>query len=484
MTQTTRNRREFIKTMSATGIASLALPAMAARDKRPNVLILQPDQHRGTVMGCAGDTQIKTPNLDRLAAEGIRFENCVSSSPVCSPFRATFQTGLYPHIHGVDSNGESLFVNGGGFAELFANAGYATGYIGKWHIDGQRIKGSGGFIPEDRRLGWREWHGYESGHEFLNPWQFNDKREQVPVKGYNWEPTWHTDKALDFVRRKTAEGKPWIYYVSYGPPHNPKECLDKFLDQYPVESFVLPPDVKKLFADDETAIRRELRMYYALTASIDFEIGRLLEELRELGVDDNTIILYTSDHGDRLGSHTDPDSPPGREAKPRGKGCPYASAFRIPLIVRWPKSIPAKQVCDALVNSVDVTPTILDLAGLKIPEAYQGDSMAAWCRGEEGPRNEAVYLGIGGLEPRKVRTKGRRAWRAVWDGRYLFAPPTEPDNYRHLYDHRNDPYEMSNLIDSPKHTAERERMKRLLLDLAKRTDDPMLDRLKKVCKNV
>lgn len=471
-------------TLAAMGIAPMAFPAAklrAAPDAPPNVLILQPDQHRGTVMGCAGDSQIKTPNLDRLAAEGIRFSNCASSSPICSPFRATFQTGLYPHIHGVDANGESLFDPiGGGFAQIFAEAGYATGYIGKWHIDGQKVKGTGGYIPQERRLGWQEWEGYETGHEFLNVWRFNDKQEQVPVEGYGWEPTWHTDMALDFARRKTAEGKPWIYYVAYGPPHNPKECLDEFLAMYPPESFVLPPDVKKIFAGDETAIRRELRMYYALVTAVDFEVGRLLAGLKELGVDDNTIILYVSDHGDRLGSHTDR----GDAGSARGKGCPYASAFRIPLIVRWPRGIKPRQVCDALVSSVDLAPTLLDLAGLEIPSRYQGDSMAPWCRGGQGPRNEAVYLGFGGLEPRNIRLPGRHCWRAVWDGRYLFAPPTEPDNYRHLYDHETDPHEMNNLIDSPEHAEARERMKQLLLGLAERTNDPILERLKEACSKV
>jgi len=483
------DRRQFMVT-TALGTLTLALPAAGAQAKQdapPNFLILQPDQHRGTVMGCAGDTQIKTPNLDRLAAEGIRFSNCVSSSPVCSPFRGTLQTGLYPHIHGVDVNSESLFdrVNGG-FASIFAKAGYATGYIGKWHIDGRKNKekGAGGFIPRERRLGWQEWEGYEAGHQYFNVWRYNDKKEQVPVEGYDWEPTWHTDMALDFAKRKTAEGKPWVYYVSYGPPHNPKECPEKYLEMYPPESFVLPPDVKKIFSDDETAVRRELQIYYAQVTAIDVEIGRLLEGLKKLGVDENTIILYVSDHGDRLGSHTDINAKTSKEHRPRGKGCPYANAFRIPLIIRWPRKIKPRQICDTLVNSVDLTPTILDLAGLGIPKTYQGESMAPWCFGDEGPRNEAVYLGIGGLEPRNVLGKKRRFWRAVWDGRYLLAVPTDPNNYRHLYDHKSDPYEMNNLIDSPDHVEQKERMKRLLVDLARKTKDPLIERVIGACEKV
>ena len=472
-------------TATALGVAAVAISETHGyRTRRPNVLVIQPDQHRGTVMGCAGDSNARTPNLDRLAAEGIRFPRCVSASPVCSPFRATFQTGLYPHTHGVDTNGESLFSGVKGFAEIFASAGYATGYIGKWHIDGGKHKGFGGHVPKGRRLGWQEWEGYETGHSFLEVWRLGDRQEKERVEGYNWEPTWHTDMALDFAKRKGAEGKPWLYFISYGPPHNPKECLEKYLEMYPPESFTLAPDVKALFPD-ERQVRKELQMYYALVTAIDVEIGRLTDGLKKLGIDENTIILYTSDHGDRLGSHTVFGPTASKtDGNIRGKGCPYASAFRIPLIVRWPKAVKPGQVCNGLVSSVDLAPTLLDLAGLKVPETYQGGSMAGWCLGRKGHTNEAVYLGIGGLDPRKVKGKGRRAWRAVWDGRYLFAPPTPPNNYRHLYDHKTDPYEMTNLIDSPDHGAERKRMKTLLLELAKKTKDPMLDRLVKACRKV
>lgn len=139
--------------------------------KRPNILLIQPDQHRGTIMGCAGDTQVHTPNLDRLAAQGIRFSHAASSSPVCCPFRGTLQTGLYQHTHGVDGNNIRLNPHLTGFAELFAQAGYATGYIGKWHLDGGIPADGKGYVDPDRRFGWQEWHGYKKSHEFFNVWQ-------------------------------------------------------------------------------------------------------------------------------------------------------------------------------------------------------------------------------------------------------------------------------------------------------------------------
>jgi len=151
--------------------------------------------------------------------------------------------------------------------------------------------------------------------------------------------------------------------------------------------------------------------------------------------------------------------------KLRGKSSPYATAFRIPLIVRWPNGVRSGRVCDALVNSVDITPTLLALAGFDAPKAMQGDSMASWCLRGRGKRNEAVYFSASG-------------WRAVWDGRYIFSPVGK---YNVLYDHEDDPYEMTNLMDSPGHVEVRKRMCGLLVGFAEKTKDPELPNIKAAC---
>lgn len=461
------NRRDFLTRCTALAAGGVVLSNRTVNvrrgSKRPNVLFIQPDQHRGTIMGCAGDEQVSTPNLDRLAAEGIHFTHCVSSSPVCSPFRGTIQTGLYPHTHGVVRNNLLLDPKLTTFAEIFAAAGYATGYIGKWHLDGGiPDEQPGGFIePGARRQGWQQWHGYEKSHEYFDVWEYDDNREKTPVEGYDWEPTWHTDMALDFAKRNHEAGKPWLYYIAYGPPHLPEQCPQNFMDLYEPEGFVLPPDLAgKLSPDQEQSLRKTLQVYYGQVTAIDFEIGRLIHGLKKLGIDKDTIILYTSDHGDRLGSHADMFA-----GKLRGKSSPYATAFRIPLIVRWPGRINPRQKCRALVNSVDITPTLLELAGLDIPKNMQGDSMASWCLKGKGKENEAVYFSASG-------------WRAVWDGRYIFSPVGK---YEVLYDHQEDPYETTNLMDSPEHGDVRTQMCRLLEEFAEKTDDPELANIRAVC---
>ena len=347
-------RRRLINLCMAGTLTAVVSLAGAAMAKPPNVLVIQPDQHRGTVMGCMGDRQARTPNLDRLAREGMRFRNTASSSPVCCPFRASMQTGLYPHKHGVLSNDKyRLDPKHATFAEMFVQAGYQTGYIGKWHLDsgvpekeggkGVMAKGVGGFVPPERRRGYQEWNGYEKSHEYFEVWKYNERAEKERVTGYDWEPTWHTDMALDFAKRHTAAGEPWLYYIAYGPPHVPEECPQRFLDMFPPDKFELPPDVQANFKGaDEKAIRAAFQMYYALVTAIDVEIGRLLDGLKRIGADENTIILYASDHGDYLGSHA---KGAGSRKDLRGKGQPYANAFRIPLIVRWPAQIRGGQVC-------------------------------------------------------------------------------------------------------------------------------------------
>lgn len=236
---------------------------------------------------------------------------------------------------------------------------------------------------------------------------------------------------------------------------------------YNPAGFELPPDlVGKYSPEIEQIVREIYQVYYGQVTAIDYEIGRLVAGLEKLGVADNTIILYTSDHGDLLGSHFPADNP----KKQRGKGSPYIKAFDIPLIVHWPDKIIPRQVCDALTSGIDLVPTLLELAGLAVPDNMQGDSMAGWCLEGRGPRHDSVYLGIGG-PPRKS------GWRAVWDGRFVYAPV----GYSHLYDHEKDPDEMRNLIASPGHVKVRKQMGEQLVGYAESTADPMVADVKKAC---
>lgn len=428
-------RREFLSGLGAASVLPLAstrageateTEPSARRQRRPNILIIQPDQHSAQVMGNAGNDQVMTPHLDALARESVNFTHAVSNSPVCCPCRASMQTGLYWHTHGVDTNNLRLSPGFPCLAEVLHAEGYHTGYIGKWHLDGGiPPEQPGGFIPPGpRRQGWREWWGYQKSHEYFDVWRYDDRARKERVAGYDWEPTWQTDMALDFAQRHQDSDDPWCFYLGYGPPHKPEQCKQEFLDLYDPASFQLNPAQQRNYAD-EAQLREVLQMYYAQVTAVDHEVGRVLAGLDRLGIADDTLVLYFSDHGDVLGNH----------GKLRGKSMPYASAFRVPTMFRWRGQFGPTQT-DALIGTPDLPATLLDLAGLDAPVSWQGRSFAPLCHGERQTTPECVPLGL-------------RGWSGVWDGRHVYSEGTP----HCLYDHQEDPFELDNLTGNPRLTS-------------------------------
>lgn len=415
--------------LTATGTAAASVAGAAPR-RRPNVLVIQPDQHSAFVTGFAGHPDVRTPNLDRLAAQSTVFTRAVANSPVCSPCRASIQSGLYWHTHGVDANGVRLQTGFPCLAEVFQHAGYHTGYIGKWHLDGgEPPADTDGHIPAGpRRQGWQEWWAFEREHEYFEVVRYNDAGEKVRVPGYDWEPTWHADMTIDFMERHRHEPDPWCFYVSFGPPHKPNQCPQEWLDRYDPASFTLTPAQEQRFPD-EARLRSELQMYYAQTSAMDHEVGRILQAIEDQGIAEDTVVLYCSDHGDVLGSH----------GKLRGKWKPYGTAFRVPTMFRWPGVVQAQET-EALIGSPDLPATLVDLAGLSAPVSWQGESQAPRCRGEAQESRQALPMGM-------------RGWDGCYDGRYIYSQGN--DNV--LYDHARDPHELNNLIDQAPELVARQR---------------------------
>ncbi len=444
------NRRRFLQGLGATAAltsSQVARAALPPSSRRPNVLILQPDQHSAFVMGHAGHPDVRTPHLDRLADQSTVFTHAVANSPVCSPCRASLQSGLYWHTHGVDANGVRLPSGLPCLAEVFQAAGYHTGYIGKWHLDGgEPADDPGGHIPAGpRRQGWQEWWGYERNHEYRDVFTYTEAGEKVRVPGYDWEPAWHADTTIDFLKRQRAPHEPWCFYASFGPPHTPNQCPQAWLDLYDPARFTLTPAQKKHFPD-EARLRRELQFYYAQVSALDHEVGRILQALEEEGMAGNTLVLYCSDHGDVLGSH----------GRLRGKWKPYATAFRVPAMIRWPQVVRVQRT-DALIGAPDLPATLVELAGLPTPISWQGMSMARLCRGESQPQHEALAMGM-------------RGWDGFYDGRYIFSRGR--DNV--LYDHEQDPHELENLF--PSDPATMRKMNQQLHTVMQKSGHPEVER--------
>ena len=445
-----------------------------ASTQQPNVLFLFPDQHLHSVLSLAGHELVQTPNLDRLASQGVRFTRCAVAHPVCTPSRATMQTGLFAELHRTFHNNQFMDPPDTEYlAEVFSRAGYATGYAGKWHLDGGERDADGNptiafrrrensYVEPDRHRGYQEWLGYECCEDHDDPFFWDDSVGPpvfTRVPEYGWDPTWQRAAVLDFAERHGEAGRPWMYYISFGPPHHPNEAPQQWLDLYDRDTIPMPAWIDQTLTDAELAFAREnLHFYYSMISFVDYEIGQILDGLEALGQADNTLIIYTSDHGDLLGSHWDELDNVWDPF--RAKALPFANAIRVPLIMRWPDRIPAGLEVDELISNLDIPRTALSLAGLPVPTRMQGLDMARWALGGTGPTHEALYISM-------VRFSG--SWTAVWTGDYLYSTG---DSFRVLYDHVNDPLETTNLLDAPEWAEVQAELDALLTELTVAASTP------------
>ncbi len=438
------HRRSFLRS-SAGALLGAARPVSAQEFRTPNILFLLADQWRAQTLPSSGDPDLIAPGLQRLAREGVHFNRAYAANPVCSPARAALLTGRFPHSTGVVRNNIRLDVEARTLSGELLRAGYATGYIGKWHLDGDAKPG---FVPPGlRRHGFQYWAAFNRGHNYYDSVYFLDDPE--PLRGEGFEPDYQTALAIDFIRRHRAQ--PFLLVVSWGPPHTPRKPPPQFAQLYRDRSFRLRPNVPAGYA---ATARRNYAGYYGLCSALDANIVRLLNTLDENNLADDTIVVFTSDHGDMLGSH-------GLEFK----GLPYEESARIPLLVRYRRRLRGGQVSDLPVSGVDLMPTLLALAGVSVPAGVQGRDLSALILHGAGPRPESIYV--------QGRLGSRQEWRMVVRGLDKLVADTDL-NVTHLYNLGQDPYEMDNLAANPDHRRKRDEMQAILRDWMRRTGDRIL----------
>lgn len=442
-------RREFIRKgagaiAGATLLGSIPGIASCATDKtrRPNILFLFADQMRNCSMGCMGDRGIRTPHLDRLASQGMLFTHAISGYPLCSPYRAMLLTGRYGNVTGVIGNETELPASEITIAKVLKQQGYKTGFIGKWHLE----KTHDPFVPKERRAGFDFWASRNLGGSHTDSFYCADTPEQIPLKG--WEPEAQADLAIDFMRKNSNH--PFCLFLAWRPPHPPREAPQKYLDMYDPKKLSQRPNVPKDVDD-----RENLRVYNAMITSLDDCVGKIMKALDEIGIADDTIICFSSDHGDMLASH-------GLQ----GKNVPYDESIRIPFIMRYPRRVKAGSRTDVLLNSVDVMPTLLSLCGVPVPKSVQGADLSSFALGKGGKKPEGVLLQkiLGG-----GKLPGGGEWRGVRTPRYTYAKTLSGGWL--LFDNEKDPYQQNNLIGKPEYKALQDRLDNLLKELLKKADD-------------
>jgi len=408
--------------------------------QRPNLVFIFPDQMRAQACGFMGNEQLRTPNMDLLAEQGVTFTNAVSTCPVCTPYRASLITGRYPLSMGMVLNDVRLPVTELSIAEVLRDEGYETGYVGKWHLDGPY---RGGFTPPGpRRQGFDYWAVAECTHNYMNSFYYRDDPEPIWIEGYDAD--FHTGLAVEYIQEHA--GSPFCLFVSWGPPHEPCGLMPEEYKVYGPASIQPRPNAPEAPVD-------EIAGYYSHITALDRNLGRIMQALEEAGVADNTILVFTSDHGDMLGSQ-------GETRKQK----PWDESIMVPFVMRWPGEIPAGLRMDTLINAPDVMPTLLSLMEVAIPDTVEGRDLAFAALGQPGAEPSSAFIGnicpFGAPLPewRGVRTKAHTYVRTL-EGPWL------------LYDNGEDPYQLNNVVNDPEHAAVQERLDDELHDWLKGLGD-------------
>jgi arylsulfatase A-like enzyme len=407
--------------------------------RRPNLLFVFSDQHRADAVGYAGNPDVRTPNLDRFAESGLDFRNAVSTDPVCSPARASLLTGQYPLTHGVIVNEVGIQSDPVGMGDALRNAGYSTGYIGKWHIDGGRWTG---FIPPERRLGFEYWRACECTHDYNHSVYHGDEPTNRVWEGY--DVFCQTDDAGDFIRGRKRAGLPFALLLSYGPPHDPYHSApERFKAMYDPDQLTPRPNVPP---EAEVRTRQDLAGYYAHISAIDEAFGALVREIEQCGALEDTVIVYTSDHGDMLGSH-------GMRTKEK----PWDESVRVPLLLSYPTRFGSRgRTIEQPLGTPDIMPTLLGLCGVEIPETVEGVDVFA--RIDEAPDPESDGALIECIHPFGSWGKihGGREYRGLRTARYTYVEDREGPWL--LYDNARDPYQLENLLGRETYVGTQQRL--------------------------
>jgi arylsulfatase A-like enzyme len=393
---------------------------------RPNVLFVFPDQWRFSALSHVefGDALIQTPNLDRFAAEGTRWRRAYATDPYCTPSRAAIMTGRYPHQTGMLQAGLMMPPNNRCLGEMFREAGYATHYIGKTHYDGPSpIPGQTHWIPKGwRRRGFTTYEGFEAAHNYFNSATFDNDGNPIGIPGV-YEPEFQTDLAINFMTANRH--RPWFVFLSWGPPHTPYQAVPPTFKRFTITEADRRPNVPPGNPD-----AGDIENYFAQCEALDYQFGRLMDSLRKLGLERNTLVVFTSDHGDFLRSHN-------RISKFK----PQEESMHVPLLMRWPERILPGQSADTVIGGVDMMPTLLSMCGLPVPRTCFGQDKSWAVLGGSPTSDDSIYC--------QGHTGSKTlAWRAIVTERYKLvvdnSDPLDINSVSMLYDLQLDPYELTN----------------------------------------
>lgn len=421
-------------------------------DNKPNIVFVFSDQHRANATGYNGNPDVKTPNLDELKEQSVNFTSAVSGCPVCSPYRASLLTGQYPWKHGVFINDVPLDKDINSIGKVLKKEGYETAYIGKWHVDGH---GRSNFIPRERRQGFDFWNVLECTHQYNDSNYYSDTPEIRTWEGY--DAIAQTGCACDYILKKRENDGPFALFLSWGPPHDPYHTAPKeYKSLYEPEKIKLSPNV---LPHTRNYAKESLAGYYAHVTALDSLVGDLVRTLKKAGIFDNTVFVYTSDHGDMLGCR-------GMDKKQK----PWDESIMVPFLLSYPQEFGYEPRCfDTPMNAPDIMPTLLGLCKIPIPESVQGIDYAPFLREDNSPDIPGALLS--NIKPfgEWQEQKGGREYRGIRTKRYTYV--RDLNGPWLLYDSLEDPYQMKNLCNEEKHIELQQNLEKGLEHLLKKYGD-------------
>lgn len=472
------------------------VPHKASSGPMPNILWVCTDQQRFDTIEGLSNSLIKTPNLQRFMSEAVTFTNVFVQTPICSPSRGSFLTGRYPHSNGLRANGEFIRASELLVPRILADNSYTCGLAGKLHL----APCSGGRLETEERIddGYKffEWsHDLTVGGPDHNAWRVWLRQQGVnlprfpketvwgmPIDPKYTQTAWCADVAMRFMRQQQGKSTPWLMSVNIFQPHAPFFPSEEYLHR--VDPAKMPnPAYKEGELDNKTPFqqldhqgahgghglsfvktspeehRKITAAYYAMIEQADTAMGQMLQTLEETGQADNTIVIFMSDHGEMLGDH-------GIYLKgPYFYDC----LTRVPLIIRWPHRFKAGLKVDALVEMLDIAPTLVEAAGIPVPKGMQGISLMPLLTGQSTTHRDSVYMEFLNANPNYPTPPlltGVRTER--WKLNYCANA-----KYGELYDLQNDPGEFNNVWHDPHHSDAREQMMQVLTSRMLSSTDPL-----------
>jgi N-acetylglucosamine-6-sulfatase len=436
-------RKQFLGSLAGSAVA----PALLSQTKKRNLVFILTDDHRYDMMGCMGHPWLKTPNLDRLANRGVLFQNAFVTTSLCSPSRASILTGQYVHAHGVTDNVSPLPSRLTTFPQLLQKAGYRTGLIGKWHMGGD---------SDDPRPGFDHWVSFRGQGDYYDP-VINTNGRREKIRGYVTD--FLTDQASSFIRENA--NRPFMMYLSHKAVHadfSPAERHKGLYSDVPIPHPPSMPDTEETYRGKPEWVRRQrnswhgvdgmynhriqfddfYRDYCRTLMGVDESVGRVMQELEDRKLLNDTLIIYMGDNGFLLGEHGLID-----------KRCMYEPSMRVPMIAHCPDLCDGGRRLNGMTLNLDIAPTILAAAGLPIPQQVQGLSLLPLLWDTGNWRTEFLYEYFWERDyPQTPTVLGLRTdrhsymhYHGVWD-------------LEELYDLNQDPGQRNNLLAHVRTTTE------------------------------